>query len=177
MWLYIFALFLQRNTENMSAGKKKNDGQTAKAARVAKETRKIPDVILKIETFEKDVLKLGSKCKKNLLVKTKLSTCRDFRLRFDQIDLAAQPTENGDDEEEENDEEEEEEENCNNSEENSNMSIDEDVGQAAAESTRIDSSVLSNISNSQFSQDSQAPSQEPPNKKLKVKMSFSRSKK
>ena len=84
----------------MSAGKKKNDGQTAKAARVAKETRKIPDVILKIETFEKDVLKLSSKCKKNLLVKTKLSTCRDFRLRFDQIDLAAQPTENGDDEEE-----------------------------------------------------------------------------
>ena len=169
MWLYIFALFLQRNTENMSAGKKKNDGQTAKAARVAKETRKIPDVILKIETFEKDVLKLGSKCKKNLLVKTKLSTCRDFRLRFDQIEIAPpEPTENGDDEEEEDEEMEEE----NISEENSNMSIEDEVGQAAAESTRIDSSVLSNISqNSQFSQDSQL-SQEPPNKKLKVKMSF-----
>ena len=169
MWLYIFALFLQRNTENMSAGKKKNDGQTAKAARVAKETRKIPDVILKIETFEKDVLKLGSKCKKNLLVKTKLSTCRDFRLRFDQIEIAPpEQTENGDDEEE--DEEMEEENSGNNSD--SNMSIEEEVGQAAAESTRIDSSVLSNISqNSQFSQDSQL-SQEPPNKKLKVKMSF-----
>ena len=155
----------------MSAGKKKNDGgQTAKAARVAKETRKIPDVILKIETFEKDVLKLSSKCKKNLLVKTKLSTCRDFRLRFDQLPERQEDEDNEEEENEENDEESEDE---NSSEENSNVSMDEVGGQAVAESTRIDSSVLSQISqNSQFSQDSQDPSQEPPNKKLKVKMSF-----
>ena len=80
--------YFQRNTDNMSAGKKKNDNvQTAKAARVAKEMRNIPNVILKIETFEKDLLKLGTRCKKNLLVKTKLSTCRDFRFRWDQMQV------------------------------------------------------------------------------------------
>ena len=94
----------------MSGGKKKNDSvQTAKAARVAKETRNIPNVILKIETFEKDLIKLGTKCKKNLLVKTKLSTCRDFRFRWDQMQQEQEAQQESDGEDEEQSEEENDE--------------------------------------------------------------------
>ena len=78
---------------------------------MAKETRNIPNVILKIETFEKDLIKLGTKCKKNLLVKTKLSTCRDFRFRWDQMqqdDQEAQQDGDADEDEEQSEEENDE---------------------------------------------------------------------
>jgi hypothetical protein len=42
-------------------------------------------LIFKIEAFEKDLIKLTGRCKKNLFDKVKLSTARDFRFLADKI--------------------------------------------------------------------------------------------
>merc|ERR1712083_878639 len=178
------------NTANAGGrGKKKKEiDPTLLKARVMRETRNIPNLIAKLETFMGDLQKLASKSKSNKLLEgIKLGTARDFRLK---LDLAPEPNENDEAQDVSN----------NASDENSNMETEtgdadrgnnddeenHDISNAQAESTRVDHSSqasldLTNIPNSQsqasslFSQ-SQGADAPPPNKKLKVKMSFEKRK-
>ena len=58
-------------------------------AKVIKETKNIPNLILKIETFDKTLVKLEQKCKKsfgNKSLLNKLGTSRDFRLMLGNLE-------------------------------------------------------------------------------------------
>ena len=160
------------NTEkvaNTKGAKNKTDDQKGllAKAKVEQETRNIPNLIFKVETFEKTLLKLSTKYKNKALLKNaKMSTARDFRLQF--------PKEGDENQENENNREVEEngdksDENDSNSDDNA---ADEEMSNAghAAESTRIDSVLGSQDSNVSQSQESQPP----PPKKMKVKMSFNK---
>ena len=138
--------------------KNKNKDQDAVAAKakVVRDTKNIPNLIFKIEAFEKDLIRLIPKCKKNLLDKVKLSTARDFRFKLEEV------------------QEDENNENTANHDEDTEMSILDDNAQA--ESTRIHSSQANSVLSSQNStiNSSQDETPEPPPKKLKVKMNFSK---
>ena len=70
-------------TQNTAKGKKNKDVDAKVVkARVIRETKNIPNLIFRIEAFEKDLIKLSSRTKKNFGVK--MSTSRDFRLKFQQ---------------------------------------------------------------------------------------------
>ena len=51
-------------------------------AKVLRESRYIPNLILKIETLEKDLIKLGKRIGQNLCEGNKVSVSRDFRIKF-----------------------------------------------------------------------------------------------
>ena len=58
-------------------------------AKVIKETKNIPNLILKIETFDKTLVKLEQKCKKsfgNKHLLNKLGTSRDFRIMLGNLE-------------------------------------------------------------------------------------------
>merc|ERR1719510_582636 len=152
------------NTEkvaNTKGAKNKTDDQKGllAKAKVEQETRNIPNLIFKVETFEKTLLKLSTKYKnKNLLKNVKMSTARDYRLEFrkDNQENQNRVEENGD-KSDDND---------------SSDDSDEEMSNAghAAESTRIDSQSVLGSQDSNVSQESQPP----PPKKMKVKMSFNK---
>ena len=82
-----------QGTDKKSAEQK---AQIAKAKGV-KDTKSIPTLVFKIETFEKNLIKLSQKTKnKKLLGNTKLSVARDCRIRLENI------VNNGDENETEN---------------------------------------------------------------------------
>ena len=150
------------NAKIAKGAKNKTDDQKGllAKAKVEQETRNIPNLIFKVETFEKTLLKLSTKYKnKNLLKNVKMSTARDFRLQFPK------------DENQEN--QNRVEENGDKSDDNdSSDDSDEEMSNAghAAESTRIDSQSVLGSQDSNVSQESQPP----PPKKMKVKMSFNK---
>ena len=160
------------NTEKVSntkGAKNKTDDQKGllAKAKVELETRNIPNLIFKVETFEKTLLKLSTKYKNKALLKNaKMSTARDFRLNFPKQGDENQENENNRDGEENGDNSDE---NDSNSDDNA---ADVEMSNAghAAESTRIDSVLGSQDSNVSQSQESQPP----PPKKMKVKMSFNK---
>lgn len=59
-----------------NASKKKGDSATRNV--INKEARTIPNLIFKIEQFENDLIKIGSRCKIDF--KLKASVSRDFRM-------------------------------------------------------------------------------------------------
>ena len=150
------------NAKIAKGAKNKTDDQKGllAKAKVEQETRNIPNLIFKVETFEKTLLKLSTKYKnKTLLKNAKMSTARDFRLQFPK------------DENQEN--QNRVEENGDKSDDNdSSDDSDEEMSNAghAAESTRIDSQSVLGSQDSNVSQESQPP----PPKKMKVKMSFNK---
>ena len=86
----------QAQQEKTSNNSKKKDDSANQARQVLKQTRIIPNLIFKIEAFEKDLIKLTAKYKvNNLLQELKLSTARDFRV------MKVVPTETEADEQEE----------------------------------------------------------------------------
>jgi len=84
------------------AAKSKTVDPAAAKAKVLRETRYIPNLILKIETLEKDVLKLGKRIGQDLCEGQKISVARDFRIK---TDMLTQAEEESEDEEEEDDDE------------------------------------------------------------------------
>jgi len=172
----------ENNTANAGGGKgkkKKEIDPNLLQARVMRQTRNIPNLVAKLETFMGDLQKLASKSKSNKLLEgIKLGTVRDFRIKLDQAapQVAQDDATNV----------------ASDAEENSEMDIVDDenaehISQAQAESTRLDqhSSLmdLTNVPQSQsqamslFSQSQADSDVPPPNKKLKVKMSFSKPRK
>ena len=175
--------------DNFQGTDKKSAEQKAQIAKakVVKDTKSIPTLVFKIETFEKNLIKLSQKTKnKKLLGNTKLSVARDCRIRLENI------VNNGDENETENrgnsiqqelfdqkvnltncavfsDDHDETKENEEGDEE---MSIDGE--NAVAESTRIDSVLATQDSNTASSQNSESQPSQPPNKKLKIKMGFNK---
>lgn len=140
-----------------SKSKKSMDGNLLKA-RVLRDTKRIPDLVKKIEDFLNNLQKLDKSLpgSKKLMEGIKLATSRDFRLKLDNINGTS---------------------NENNAEENMEQDEAEISSEnVQAESTRIDSSILSNsqMSNILSSQEDPDASGLPPSKKLKVKMSFSK---
>ena len=85
--------------DNFQGTDKKSAEQKAQIAKakVVKDTKSIPTLVFKIETFEKNLIKLSQKTKnKKLLGNTKLSVARDCRIRLENI------VNNGDENETEN---------------------------------------------------------------------------
>ena len=151
------------NAKIAKGAKNKTDDQKGllAKAKVEQETRNIPNLIFKVETFEKTLLKLSTKYKnKNLLKNVKMSTARDYRLEFrkDNQENQNRVEENNGDKSDDND--------------SSDAGSDEEMSNAghAAESTRIDSQSVLGSQDSNVSQESQPP----PPKKMKVKMSFNK---
>eukprot|EP00092_Neocalanus_flemingeri_P013422 GFUD01014471.1.p1 GENE.GFUD01014471.1~~GFUD01014471.1.p1 ORF type:complete len:1306 (+),score=525.63 GFUD01014471.1:564-3920(+) len=62
--------------------KHKTVDPTVARAKVLRESRYIPNLILKIETLEKDLIKLGKRIGQNLCEGNKVSISRDFRIKF-----------------------------------------------------------------------------------------------
>jgi len=75
-------------------------------AKILRETKHIPTLIFHIETFEKNMAKVGKRM--NQTFKFKLATARDFRIRLTEVEM--KELDHSQDEESEGDEEEEEEE-------------------------------------------------------------------
>ena len=50
---------------------------------ITKESKMIPLLVFKIEQFESNVMKVGTRCKKDL--KLKFSVARDFRFRLEKL--------------------------------------------------------------------------------------------
>ena len=79
--------FFQNNTATAGGkGKKKKEiDPNLLQARVIRQTRNIPNLVAKLETFMGDLQKLASKSKSNKLLEgIKLGTVRDFRIKLDQ---------------------------------------------------------------------------------------------
>merc|ERR1719244_2392894 len=64
------------------AAKHKTVDPSVARAKVLRESRYIPNLILKIEMLEKDLIKLGKRVGQNLSEGNKLSVSRDFRIKF-----------------------------------------------------------------------------------------------
>jgi len=47
---------------------------------VLKESKGIPKLIFAIESFENEVIKISSRCKVNLMERTKITQSRDFKI-------------------------------------------------------------------------------------------------
>ena len=93
LWISNLLVDHFQGTDKKSAEQK---AQIAKA-KVVKDTKSIPTLVFKIETFEKNLIKLSQKTKnKKLLGNTKLSVARDCRIRLENI------VNNGDENETEN---------------------------------------------------------------------------
>ena len=157
---------------------------------ITKESKMIPLLVFKIEQFESNVMKVGTRCKKDL--KLKFSVARDFRFRLEKLP-----------------EDERvktvmakmiigffaifwswflQEESANDTRDGSNASDDDDddIGVPRRSSTQVEdktstqASILNDISNlDETGDDDREASQSPPTKKrkndgLKVKMSFAK---
>merc|ERR1739838_374323 len=86
--VYDLITFINDSNTSSNAGgkgkKKKEIDPTLLQARVLRETRNIPNLIAKLETFMGNLQKLASKSKSNKLLEgIKLGTARDFRLKLD----------------------------------------------------------------------------------------------
>jgi len=81
--------------------RKRGGSSTLLKSRVEKQARGIPNLIFKMEAFEKHVVKIGAHASVNLMDDMKSSTSRDFKIHWHQFAP------------EEEEEEEEEEEVCN----------------------------------------------------------------
>ncbi|GFY54641.1 fanconi anemia group I protein homolog [Trichonephila inaurata madagascariensis] len=77
-YVYGFITYIQMMSEE-SGKKKKAKGQIA-ALKAMREIRTVPPLVFAIETFEKNLILLSKKYKRNLVNHMKLSTARDFRI-------------------------------------------------------------------------------------------------
>ncbi|GFS88300.1 fanconi anemia group I protein homolog [Nephila pilipes] len=77
-YVYGFITYIQMISEE-SGKKKKAKGQVA-ASKAMREIRTVPPLVFAIETFEKNLILLSKKYKRNLMNHMKLSTARDFRI-------------------------------------------------------------------------------------------------
>lgn len=157
--VYELITYISNNTENSEGSgkrKKKDKESAAIRAKVVRETKSIPTLIFKVEAFEKDLIRLSSKCQVNLLQNIKLSTARDFRFDLDQLE-------------------------ANENEENEETENSIDSRDHAAESTRLGSQTVvcsqtilqsqnSMIQSGILREEESQESQPPPTKRLKVKI-------
>ncbi|GBN35760.1 Fanconi anemia group I, partial [Araneus ventricosus] len=77
-YVYGFITYVQMMSEEGDR-KKKMKSQVA-AAKAMREIRTVPPLVFAIETFEKNLILLSKKYKRNLVNHMKLSTARDFRI-------------------------------------------------------------------------------------------------
>jgi len=131
------------------AAKHKTVDPSVARAKVLRESRYIPNLILKIEMLEKDLIKLGKRVGQNLSEGNKLSVSRDFRIKFSEEMMNKLR-------------EEEEEEN--ESDDDSDDSADDSRLQTIPPTN--DSTVMNDVTNASRTQDD--PSQEPPSKRSKL---------
>jgi len=127
------------------AAKNKTVDPSVARAKVLRESRYIPNLILKIEMLEKDFIKLGKRVGQNLCEGNKRSVSRDFRIKFSE-EMMKKLQEEDDD-----------------SDDGSDDSADESKIHTIPPTNN--SSVMSDVTNNSQSQDD---SQEPPNKKQKL---------
>merc|ERR1712142_1141271 len=127
------------------AAKHKTVDPSVARAKVLRESRYIPNLILKIEMLEKDLIKLGKRVGQNLCEGNKRSVSRDFRIKFSE-EMMKKLQEEDDD-----------------SDDGSDDSADESKIHTIPPTNN--SSVMSDVTNNSQSQDD---SQEPPNKKQKL---------
>jgi len=131
----------QQAAANRAAKHKTVDPSVARA-KVLREARYIPNLILKIETLEKDLIKLGKRIGQNLCQGNKVSVSRDFRIKFSE-EMMEKLRE---------DEEE----------------SDEDSDDSADDSRILGTPAGSNNTAMGDRTNQEDPSQEPPNKKAKL---------
>eukprot|EP00090_Calanus_glacialis_P035170 TRINITY_DN60099_c0_g1_i1.p1 TRINITY_DN60099_c0_g1~~TRINITY_DN60099_c0_g1_i1.p1 ORF type:complete len:724 (-),score=333.21 TRINITY_DN60099_c0_g1_i1:104-2176(-) len=129
------------------AAKHKTVDPSVARAKVLRESRYIPNLILKIETLEKDLIKLGKRVGQNLCEGNKVSVSRDFRIKFSE-EMMEKLREDEDED------------------------SDEDSNDSGDDSRVVDipptnnSTVMSDVTNASLSPDE--ASQEPPSKVTKL---------
>lgn len=91
--VYAFITFIQMLSGETNNKKKKAKGNTG-AFKAVQDVKTIPSLVFEIESYEKNLIILSKKYKKDLTNKMKLSTARDFRINAAVISTVLEQQEN-----------------------------------------------------------------------------------
>ncbi|KFM60270.1 Fanconi anemia group I protein-like protein, partial [Stegodyphus mimosarum] len=90
--VYSFITYIQMISEEDADKKKKTKSKTV-TFKAVREVKTIPALVFEIETYEKNLIILSKKFKKNLVSHMKLSTARDFRINAAAITMVPEQDE------------------------------------------------------------------------------------